>query len=84
MTAPEDEPPVSMKRPIVPRGQKPPSGKVIVPVALVVCGGIAFALFAAFPHRPRLAVVQPVDSASTLQAPDSSLRDAAASPAHEP
>ena len=84
MTAPQDEPPVSMKRPIVPRRQKPPSGKVVIPVALLVCGGLAFALFAAFPSRPRPAVVQPVDSASTLQAPDSSLRDAAAVTAPKP
>jgi hypothetical protein len=75
MTAPQNDPPVSMKRPIVGRGQKPPSGKVVVPVALLVCGGLAFALFAAS-GRPRPAVVQPVDSASTLQAPDSSQRDA--------
>jgi len=85
MTDPRDEPPVSMKRPIVPRGQKPPpSAKVIVAVALVVCGGLAFALFAAFPRRPRPVVVQPVDSASTLHAPDSSLRDAAPVPAPKP
>jgi hypothetical protein len=84
MTDPQDEPPVSMKRPIVPRTRKPPSAKVIVPVALVVCAGLAFALFAAFPRRPRPAVVQPVDSASTLQPPDSSLRDAAPAPARQP
>ncbi len=84
MTTPQDDPPVSMKRPIVPRGQKPPSGKVVVPVALLMCGGLAFALFAAFPVRPRPAVVQPVDSASTLQPPDSSLGDARSAPAPKP
>ena len=84
MTSPHDEPPVSMKRPIGGRQHKPPpSGKVAVPIALLVCGALAFALSALFPSRPRH-VVQPVNSASSLGAPDSSLRDAAAVPAPRP
>jgi hypothetical protein len=53
---------------------------MIVPLALLVCGGLAFGLYASFPVR-RPAVVQPVDSASSLGASASSLpRDAAAAP----
>jgi hypothetical protein len=86
MTSPEEEPPpTSAKRPIASRAQKaPPSGKVVVPVALLVCGGLAFALFASFPSRPRPVVVQPVDSASSLGAPASSQQDAAVVPAPRP
>ena len=81
MTDPsEPPPPTSARRPIARPRKPPPSGKMIVPLALLVCGGLAFGLYASFPVR-RPAVVQPVDSASSLGASASSLpRDAAAAP----
>jgi hypothetical protein len=50
-----------------------------VPIALLVCGALAFVLYATFPVR-RPVVVQPVDSASSLAAPGSSLPKDAAAP----
>ncbi len=86
MTSPREEPPpTSAKRPIPSRRQKgPPDGKVVVPIALLICCGLAFALYASFPSRPRPVVVQPVDSASSLGAPASSPEDAGAVRAPRP